>query len=74
MTSTENDMIDPEDAEAVLRAKINLETSPIPWSDLQVFYARGQVICVAKDLDVVDVAYQLSLDNKALLEQWQEAG
>jgi len=61
-------------AEEVLRAKINLETSRINWHDLQSFYAKGLVVGVSKDLDIVDVALQLTLDNKPQFESWQKAG
>ena len=71
MTDTENNMTASTDAEKVLRAKINLETAEINWLDLQVFYAKGHVIHINDGLDIVDVAYQLSIDNKVILEKWQ---
>lgn len=49
---------------------INLETSQIPWHELQRFFASGLAISVSKDVDLVDVAYQFSSDNKAQVEQW----
>ena len=62
MTNTE---IDP-----LAKAKVNLETSQIPWRELQRFFAAGRVIAVADELDLVDVAHQFSVDNKAQVEQW----
>ncbi len=49
---------------------INLETSQIPWHELQRFFASGQAIAVDSSLDLVDVAYQFSRDNKTQFEQW----
>ncbi|MDD1621341.1 MAG: DUF2288 domain-containing protein [Methylococcaceae bacterium] len=52
------------------KAKVNLETSQIPWHELQRFFASGLAIAVAGDLDLVEVAYQFSIDNKAQVELW----
>jgi len=56
------------------RAKINHETSRIAWSDLQRFFASGAAIYVSSDLDLVEVAFQISSDNKPQVEQWMVAG
>lgn len=56
----------PED----VKVKLNLETSRISWHDLQVYYARGHVVKVAPELDLLDVAAELSADNKAQFERW----
>lgn len=53
--------------------KVNLETSQIPWKELQRFFAAGMVVYVAKELDLVDVAYQFSKDNKTQVEQWLQS-
>ena len=55
---------------AVEKAKLNLETSKISWLELQRFFAGGLAIAVNGDLDLLDVAYQLSADNKIQVEQW----
>ena len=52
------------------KAKVNLETSQIPWLELQRFFAAGLAIAVNDELDLVEVAYQFSIDNKALVEDW----
>lgn len=56
------------------KAKVNLETSSIPWAELQRFFAAGLAISVAADLDLVEVAYQFSRDNKTQVAQWLDAG
>jgi len=60
--------------EEILRAKVNLETSTIPWKELQRFFASGSAIFIAADLDLVEVAFQISEDNKPLVAQWLEQG
>ena len=57
-----------------LKAKLNLETSRIHWHDLQTFFARGQVVRVAPELDLLRVATELAADNKACFEQWMTEG
>ena len=54
----------------ILRAKLNRETSRISWKELLRFFAAGTVIAVSEELDLVEVAIQISNDNKALIEQW----
>ncbi len=63
-----------ENSSAALRAKVNLETSKIAWRDLQRNFASGVALAVASDLDLVDVAYQMSQDNAAQIQQWMAAG
>lgn len=53
-----------------LRAKLNLETSKIRWGDLQTYFARGHVVRVSPELDLLAVAAELTADNKAQFEQW----
>jgi len=52
------------------KKEINLETSQIPWHELQRFFASGLAITVDSSIDLIEVAYQFSLDNKAQVEQW----
>lgn len=56
------------------KAKVNLETSQIAWKELQRFFAAGLAIAVAAKLDLVEVAYQFSQDNKSQVEQWMNQG
>ena len=63
-----------EDQQEILRAKVNLETSRIGWRDLQRFFASGAAVAVSGDLDLVEVAFQFSVDNKAQVERWLLTG
>ncbi|WP_019865314.1 DUF2288 domain-containing protein [Methylovulum miyakonense] len=60
-----NEIID-----TTLKEKINLETSQIAWRGLQRFFAQGLAVNVAPELDLVEVAYQFSNDNKSQVAQW----
>jgi len=50
--------------------KIKLETAKIFWSELQRFFAKGEAIWVSNKLDLVEVAYQFSIDNKSQVKEW----
>ncbi len=56
----------------IAKEKVNLETSQIPWKELQRFFANGTAVFVAPDLDLVDVAYQFYLDNKDQVSLWMQ--
>lgn len=57
----------------IAREKVNLETSQIAWKELQRFFAGGAAVFVAPDLDLVDVAYQFSIDNKDQVALWMQS-
>jgi hypothetical protein len=58
----------------IFRAKVNLETSRIAWKELQRFFASGAAVWLSKELDLVEVAFQLSEDNKTQVSAWMAAG
>ena len=62
------------DQQEIYRAKINLETSKIAWKELQRFFAGGKALMVSADLDLVDVAFQMSKDHVEQIQQWAMAG
>ena len=57
-------------ADDLLRAKLNSETAKFRWSELQRFFAAGQTLFVAADLDLIDVACAFSHDNSAQVKCW----
>jgi len=66
-----NEVNDPAgQTEETERARINGETSKIAWHELQRFFAQGNAVYVSHELDLVEVAYQVSVDNKAQVEKW----
>jgi len=60
--------------EEVNRAKLNLETAQMAWREMQRYFASGAALYVAPELDLVETAYQMSVDNAALIGQWMAAG
>jgi hypothetical protein len=63
-----------ESREDLLRREYLGQTARIPWRELQTHYARGSVITVSPDLDLVEVAVQLGLDNTGQFQQWIDGG
>ena len=62
------------DREALLRGEYHSQTARIHWHELQTWYARGCVIRVDGELDLVETAVQLGLDNTALFAELTAAG
>ncbi len=58
------------ESDELLRAKLNAETGKLAWNELERHFARGVVIRVAADLDLVEVAVAMSRDDKAKVETW----
>ena len=46
-----------------LWGELNSQTARIQWSELQRYFAKGLVVSVAPDLDLVDIAIKLVQDN-----------
>ncbi|QGZ42821.1 hypothetical protein IP92_04594 [Pseudoduganella flava] len=57
-----------------LRDKVNRETGRLPWSELMRHFASGNVVWIADELDLVDVAVRIAHDDKASVTQWMTAG
>lgn len=53
---------------------LHAETARISWQELEVHFARGVVIRVASELDLVEVAVGFANDDKPALERWITAG
>ena len=66
----ENFEVEPD----VLKAKIISETARINWLELQKFYAAGSVVQVSAELDLVEVAFSFSQDDKTAVQNWLQAG
>lgn len=63
-----------ENSSELFRAKVYLETAQIAGKELQRFFAGGSALNVSSDLDLIEVAYQMSRDNAAQIRQWMAAG
>jgi len=62
------------DPDELLHAKLNAETGILAWKELERHFARGAVILVAPELDLVEVAFRVSKDDKTAVEAWMNAG
>ena len=69
-----NNELAAESKEEIYRAKVNLETAQIAWREVQRFFASGAAVHVSDDLDLVEVAFQMSEDNAEQIQQWMLAG
>jgi len=59
---------------STLYAKLLGETAPITWEELQPFFARGALLRVANDFDLVEVALAVAQDDRAKVAAWLEGG
>lgn len=62
-----------DDSES-LTDELNRETAVIAWSDLIRHFARGVVINVTAELDLVDTAAHMARDDAQSIQHWLEAG
>lgn len=58
----------------LLRAKLNLETAQLQWSELERHFARGDVIKVAIGTDLVDAALHVAENNTDIVQAWLSEG
>ncbi len=63
-------MTDTVSEETLNRAKLNLETARMSWNELERFFAGGTLLTVSDDLDIVEVAHCMSIDDKSAIEGW----
>jgi len=59
---------------ASMRAELNGQTAQMRWSELQRFFAAGDVVAVAPELDLVDVGVHIAGDDMQHVAQWMAAG
>ncbi|MEN8761196.1 MAG: DUF2288 family protein [Thiogranum sp.] len=56
------------------RQDLHLETARINWQELETHFARGVVIRVDSDLDLLEVARCFANDDKPAVEDWINNG
>ncbi len=57
-----------------LASKLNLETAVIAWADLVKHFARGVVIRVGGNVDLIEAAACLARDDTKVLQAWLDSG
>lgn len=58
----------------LLNAKLNAETGRLRWPELQRHFARGAVLKVGPNLDLVAVAVAIAQDDQAAVAGWLGSG
>ena len=58
----------------ILRAKLNLETAQLQWSELERHFARGDVVKVAIGTDLVDAALHVAENRTDIVQAWLADG
>ncbi len=58
----------------LLRAKLNLETAQLQWSELERHFARGDVIKVVIGTDLIEAALNIAENNTATVQTWLAEG
>jgi hypothetical protein len=61
-------------SEEALHQQLNSETGKITWPELQRHFARGVVVKVGPELDLVAVAAKFVRDDKSAIETWLKNG
>jgi hypothetical protein len=59
---------------STLYAKLLGETARITWQELQPFFAKGALLWIAPDQDLVAVAQAMAENDQAKVSAWLEAG
>lgn len=62
------------DQPSTLYAKLLGETAPISWQELQPFFARGALLWVAGDQDLIAVAQAVAENDQTAVGAWLQAG
>ncbi|MES2367302.1 MAG: DUF2288 domain-containing protein [Pseudomonadota bacterium] len=57
-----------------MRSQLNTETAQTEWTELQRFFAKGALVQVGSDLDLVDVAAHIACDDTVAVQEWMAAG
>jgi hypothetical protein len=60
-----------EDRET-LRAKLNLETATLDWPELERHFARGVVVKVGGDVDLIEAALLIAQNDAQQVRHWME--
>ncbi len=58
--------------EEIEKAKLNLETAQVAWTELQRFFAQGSVIWVEETLDMIEVAHCIAQDDSTAIKGWMD--
>lgn len=57
-----------------MRTRLMAETGELPWQALEKHFARGVVIRLSPDLDLLHVAYCFTKDDAPTIKTWMNHG
>ncbi len=57
-----------------LRRKLAEETGRITWQELERHFARGVLIIIGPELNLVEAAARIAEDDKRALQEWIQRG
>ena len=49
------------------------ECAPIAYKEIEQFFARGMLVLVTEDLDIIDVALSIQADDTQRINEWISA-
>ena len=61
-------------SESTRQQDLNQQTATIEWHELVKHFARGVVIHVDADLDLIEVAQGMASDNVSAMQTWLDSG
>lgn len=62
-----------DEFELPLKNRLNLETGRITWKELGFFFARGRILQVVANVDLIEVASALANDAAQQVAIWLDA-
>ncbi len=57
-----------------LKQKIFSETARVSWTELETFYAKGNIIWVSEQLDLIEMALKFAEDDTAAIQNYLVSG
>ena len=57
-----------------LWAELNSQTARISWQELEKHFARGVLVTVSPEMDLVEVAINMVRDNSGAIQDWMREG
>ena len=63
-----------DNSDETLRSAIKEQIGIIAWKSLARFFAGGTAVAIDAELDLADVAFQFSQNNRAVVERWVSEG
>jgi len=68
-----NHMADSTETEDVLK-RLGEEQAEINYLEIQKFFAKGVILVVHKEVDLIDAAYKIYQDDADVIGEWMDSG